>query len=161
MHVCRASEVVVVYAKCDSVWSLMFNASAICFFTNQCYKIITFFAKCVPNFTFARGTDTVITAKSDIFHYDDVIMDTIASQITSLAIVYSIVYSSADQRKHQSSASLAFVWGIHRGPVNPPHKWPVTRKMFPFDDVIMSSLFLWLFQIANRFSLIRRQSFLK
>ena len=43
----------------------------------------------------------------------------------------------ADQRKHQSSASLAFVWGIHRRPVNSPHKWPVTRKMFAFDDVIM------------------------
>ena len=70
-------------------------------------------------------------------HYDDVTMGTIASQITSLASVYSIVYSSADQRKHQSSVSLAFVWGIHRGPVNSPHKWPVTRKMFPFDDVIM------------------------
>ena len=64
-------------------------------------------------------------------------MGTMASQITSLAIVYSIVYSSADQRKHQSSASLTFVRGIHRGPVNSPHKWPVTRKMFPFDDVIM------------------------
>ena len=64
-------------------------------------------------------------------------MDAIASQITSLTIVYSTVYSDADQRKHQSSASLAFVWGIHRGPVNSPHKWPVTRKMFPFDDVIM------------------------
>ena len=70
-------------------------------------------------------------------HYDDVIMSTIASQITSLTIVYSAVYSGADQSKHQSSASLAFVWGIHRGPVNSPHKWPVTRKMFPFDDVIM------------------------
>ena len=70
-------------------------------------------------------------------HYDDVIMTTMASQITSLMIVYSIVYSGADQRKHQSSASLAFVRGIHRGPVNSPHKWPVTRKMFPFDDVIM------------------------
>ena len=66
-------------------------------------------------------------------------MDAIASQITSLTIVYSIVYSDADQRKHQSSASLAFVRGIHRGPVNSPHKWPVTRKMFPFDDVIMFS----------------------
>ena len=44
-----------------------------------------------------------------------------------------------DQRKHQSSASLAFVWGIHRGPVNSPHKGPVTRKMFPLDDVIMES----------------------
>ena len=65
-------------------------------------------------------------------------MDTMASQITSLTIVYSAVYSGADQRKHQSSASLAFVWGIHRSPVNSPHKWPVMRKMFPFDDVIMS-----------------------
>ena len=63
----------------------------------------------------------------------------IASQITSLTIVYSSVYSDADQRKHQSSASLAFVREIHRGPVNSPHKWPVTRKMFSFDDVIMSS----------------------
>ena len=70
-------------------------------------------------------------------HHGDVIMGTIASQITSLTIVYSTVYSDDDQRKHQSSASLAFVWGIHRGPVNSPHKWPVTRKMFPFDDVIM------------------------
>ena len=66
-------------------------------------------------------------------------MDAIASQITSLAIVYSIVYSNADQRKHQSSSSLAFVRGIDRGPVNSPHKWPVTRKMFPFDDVIMNN----------------------
>ena len=57
-------------------------------------------------------------------------MGAIASQITSLTAVYSIVYWDADQRKHQSSASLAFVRGIHRGPVNSPHKWPVTRKMF-------------------------------
>ena len=72
-----------------------------------------------------------------IVHHNDVIMGAIASQITSLTIVYSIVYSDADQRKHQSSASLAFVRGIHRGPVNSPHKWSVTRKMFPFDDVNM------------------------
>ena len=71
-------------------------------------------------------------------HYGDVIMTTIASQITSLTIVYPTLYSGADQSKDQSSASLAFVWGIHRGPVNSPHKGPVTRKMFPFDDVIMS-----------------------
>ena len=65
-------------------------------------------------------------------------MGAIASQITSLTIVYSTVYSNADQSKHQSSASLAFVREIHRGPVNFPHKGPVTRKMFPFDDVIMN-----------------------
>ena len=65
-------------------------------------------------------------------------MGAMASQITSLTIVYWIFYSGADQRKHQSSVSLAFVLGIHRGPVNSPHKWPVTRKMFPFDDVIIS-----------------------
>ena len=67
-------------------------------------------------------------------------MGAIASQITSLTIVHLTVYSGADQRKHQSSASLAFVWGIHRGPVNSPHKWPVTRKMFSFDDDIMINL---------------------
>ena len=60
-----------------------------------------------------------------------------ASQITRLSVVYSTVYLGADQRKHQSSAPLAFVWGIHRGPVNSPPKGPATLKMFPFDDVIM------------------------
>ena len=72
-------------------------------------------------------------------HYGDVIMGAIASQITSLTIVvYSTVYSDAERRKHQSSASLLFVRGTHRGPVYSPYKWPVTRKMFPFDDVIMA-----------------------
>ena len=69
--------------------------------------------------------------------HNDVIMGAMASQITSLTIVYRTVYSGADQRKHQSSASLALVWGIHRWPVNSPHRWPVTRKIFPFCDVIM------------------------
>ena len=64
-------------------------------------------------------------------------MSTMVPQITSLTTVYSTVYSGADQRKHQSSASLAFVRGIHRSSVDSPHKGPVTRKMFPFDDVIM------------------------
>ena len=72
-------------------------------------------------------------------HYCDVMMGAVASQITSPTIVYSNVYSDADQRKHQSSASLAFVQGIHRRPVNSLHKGPVMRKMFPFDDVIMES----------------------
>ena len=61
-------------------------------------------------------------------NYNDVIMGLMASQITSLTIVYSVVYLSADKKKHQSSVSLAFVRGIHRGPVNYPHKRPVTRK---------------------------------
>ena len=78
-------------------------------------------------------------------HYSDIIMGVIASQITSITIVYSTVYSGAVQRKHQSSASLAFVWGIHWWLVNSPYKWPVTRKMFPFDDVIMCQNF-WIFE---------------
>ena len=79
------------------------------------------------------------TARSKSFfcNYSDIIMSPMASQITSLAIVYSTVYSSADLREHQSYASLVFVGGNHRWPVNSPHKGPVTRKMFPFDDVIM------------------------
>ena len=48
------------------------------------------------------------------YHYDDVIMTMLASQITSLTVVYSIVHSCVNQRKHQSSASLAFVREIHR-----------------------------------------------
>ena len=64
-------------------------------------------------------------------------MSAMASQITILTIVYSTVYSGADQRQQQSSASLAFVRWIHRSPGNSPHKGPVTRKMFPLDDVIM------------------------
>ena len=67
-------------------------------------------------------------------HYGDVMIGTMASKIR---VVYSTIYSGADQRKYQSFASLAFVQGTHRGPVNSPHKWPVTRKMFPFNDVIM------------------------
>ena len=64
-------------------------------------------------------------------------MSAMASQIFGVSIVYSTVCSGADQRKHQSSVSLAFVWRIHRQLVNSPQKEPATRKMFPFDDVIM------------------------
>ena len=76
-------------------------------------------------------------------------MGAIASQITSLTIVYSTVYSGADQRKHQSSGALAFVRGIHRGPVNSLHKWPVTQKMFPFDDFIIISMKTPSYQYRN------------
>ena len=71
------------------------------------------------------------------FHYNDVIMSTMASQITGVSNVCSTVGSGVDHRIHRSSASLVFVRGIHRWPVNSSHKRPETRKMFPFDDVII------------------------
>ena len=66
-------------------------------------------------------------AKQSRTHYNGFIMGAMASQITSLTIVYSTVYSGAYQRKHQSSA---FVRGIHRWPANSPHKRQVTRNFF-------------------------------
>ena len=83
-------------------------------------------------------------------NYSDVIMSTKAFQITGVSIVYSTICSSANQRKHQSSASLAFVRGIHRWPMNSPHKGSVTRKMFPFDDVIMQQACVWCCWPAKR-----------
>ena len=80
-------------------------------------------------------------------HYNDVIMSAMA-QIASLTIVYSTVYSGVDQRKHQTSASLAFVREIPRWPGNSPHKGPVTRKMLPFDDVIMRTLFSLIVSVS-------------
>ena len=71
--------------------------------------------------------------------YNDVIMSAMATQITSMTIVCSAVCSDSHQRKHQRSASLAFVWGIHWWPVNSPHTGPVTRKI-PFHEVIMYSM---------------------
>ena len=73
-----------------------------------------------------------------LVHYSDVIMGAMASQITRITFVYSTFHSGADQGNHQSSAPLAFVRGMHWWPVNCPHKWPVTRQTFPFDDIIMS-----------------------
>ena len=113
-----------------------------------CYDIELFFWRSLSTLTptpwdkmatyhFAGNIFKCLSMTEKLCHYNEVIMGTMASQITSLTIVYSTVYSGADQRKHQSFASLAFVRGIHRRPVNSPHKWPVTRKMFPYDDVIM------------------------
>ena len=66
-----------------------------------------------------------------------VIMNARSSQISSLTIVYLTVYSRRRWKKTSKLASLAFVWGIHRWPVYSPHRRPVTRKIFPFDDVTM------------------------
>ena len=71
------------------------------------------------------------------YHCSDVIMSALASQITTVSRVCPTICSGVHQRKYQSSASLTFVRGIHRWPVDSAHKGPVTRKMFPFDDVIM------------------------
>ena len=85
---------------------------------------------------FLQLTDSMVGGISGD-HYDDVIMTTIASQITSLTVVYSTVYSDADQSKHQKVRVTGLCVGNSPGPVNSPHKGPVTRKMFPFDNVIM------------------------
>ena len=71
--------------------------------------------------------------------YNDVIMSAMASEIPSLTIFTQPFYSGTDERRHQSSASLAFVRGIHHWPVNSPHKGPVTWKIFPSDDVIKAT----------------------
>ena len=86
-------------------------------------------------------------------HYIDVIMTTMASQITILTVVYSTVYSHADQRKHQSSASLAFVWGIHRDRWIPRTKGQLRGKFFH----LMTSSWLrkirvWPFSLIPNFS---------
>ena len=85
-----------------------------------------------------QAHNNLLSITTHYAHYNDVIMSVMASQITGNSIVYSTVYSGADQRKHQISASLAFVRGIHRWPVNSPHNRPVMRIVFPFHDVIMN-----------------------
>ena len=101
----------------------------LCVARSSAAMVLTMWHTCIPAF---HENPTNMPS-----HYNGVIMSAMASQITSLNVVYSTVYSGEDQRRHQSSASLAFVRGIHRWPVNSPHQGPVTRKMFPLDDVIM------------------------
>ena len=83
-------------------------------------------------------------------HYSGVIMIAMASQIIGFSIICSTVCSGADQRKHQSSFSLTLMKIIHRWPVNYSHKEPVTRKMFPFDDVIIPSITLFGYAVSFR-----------
>ena len=78
----------------------------------------------------------IITSSSSACYYTDVIMGTTASEITSLTVVYSTVYSDADQRKHQSPTSLAFVWGTHRGRCIPHTTGQLRGKCF---HLMMSS----------------------
>ena len=120
----------VVHVKNIPIFLLNFTITCLCFiYTSKtlppasCFVCLTMLCRCT--------TFTV--------HYSGVIIGATASQITSVSIVYSTVCSGADQRK-QSSASLAFVRGIHRRPVISQHKGPVTRKICPFNDVIMRKL---------------------
>ena len=77
---------------------------------------------------------------SDENRYSDVLIGAMVSQITSISIVYSTVYSGVDQRKYQSSASTASRWLV-----NSPHKGPVSRKILPFDDLIIWwAVFIWI-----------------
>ena len=103
------------------------------------------------NLTKCFGCSTRRTNMYRHIHYDDVTMGAMAFQITSLTIVYSTVFSDTDQRKHQSSVSLAFVWGIHQWPMNSPHKWPVTRKSFDF----MTSSCMFIVWGLNKYQLLR------
>ena len=115
----------------------------------------------VPCTTFSKDCLTDKTDKRDLrdsnlrwiskkASYCDVIMGTMASQMTRVTIVYSTVYSGTDHRKYQSFASLAFVRGIHRWPGNSPHKGPVTGKMFPCHHVTSNLLYIWIREIWGR-----------
>ena len=79
------------------------------------------------------------TISTPLQHYNDIPMSTIVSQITSLTAVYISVYSRADQRKYQSSASLAFARGIHWWSVNSPTQRASNAENVAFDDVIMNT----------------------
>ena len=93
----------------------------------------------------------------EVMHHCDVIMSAMASQINC---VCSSVCSGADQRKHQSSASQASVRGIHRWPVDSPHKGPIMKKMFPFDDVIMECQATKLYRnFQNRYTVFTKSFF--
>ena len=88
-------------------------------------------------------TEDITSTYSMRHHNSDVIISAMASQ-SGVSIVCSIVWSGTDQWKHQSYTPLAFVKGIHRWPVDSPHKGPVTSKMFLFDDVIMASFHVFV-----------------
>ena len=100
------------------------------------FKSSAFLSTAMSKFTFWYYIP--IECHTNALHRNNVIISSLASQITSITIVYSTVYSDADQKENSKvPRHWPFLRGIHRSPVNSPHKWPVTRKMLPFDDVIM------------------------
>ena len=124
----------------------------------------------LPNVYCKRKLREHSCCQSFLIHVKYVInitMSAMASRITSLTLVCSNIYSGADQRKNQSSASLAFVRGIHRWPVNSTHEGPATWKMFPFDDVMLIctcskcvSLYLKFLEKLEKFFIVPRKSIL-
>ena len=100
------------------------------------FSILSLYLKPKENGVIRDNPSAYLVCYAEFFtilnHYNDVIMGVMASQITSVSIVCS-------KKKNQNSALLAFVRGIHRWPVDSLHKGPVTRKMFPFDHVIMNT----------------------
>ena len=121
-----------------------------CLISCTCVRPVTILTMCVSfvsvHFTLVRAcglkSDSIKTWKLEHYcpssneHYSDVIMGAMAYQTTGVSIVNLTVCSGVDQRKYQSSASLAFVRGIHRSPVYARHEGPVTWNMIPLDDVI-------------------------
>ena len=91
-------------------------------------------------YSFTHGTVETRRFSECPTHYNDVMMSAIASQIIGVSIGCPTACSGVYQRKYQRSVSLTLVRRIHRWPVDFPHKGPVTRKMFPFDDAIMPSM---------------------
>ena len=97
----------------------------------------TFVVNAVPTDSLVLAAETFTGTMIIIYHYIDIIIGAMVSQITRVTIVYSTVDSGTDQRKRQSSAPLAFVRGIYQWPLNSLHKWPIMWEIFPFDNVIM------------------------
>ena len=109
---------------------------------NQTHKMAACLFRNIPSIPLSQQPliNKYDRTQAAAIHYINVKMGAMASRITGASMVCSTVWSAADQRKHLSSAWLADVRGIKRWPANSPHnthKWPVTRKMFPSDDVIM------------------------
>ena len=99
---------------------------------------VTMLSKKRPSLETRQHQRSIIAFSGIVYyHYSAVIMGTMASQITSLTIVYSTV-NSAPIKENIKAPHHWPSWGEFTGwPVNSPHKGPVTRKMLPFHDVIM------------------------
>ena len=122
-------------------WTALYlHLTVIIFFNNGLVNLVIDGRNCRPH----REKST-----NGLHHYSDVIMRSIASQVTGVSMVCSTVCLGAVQRNLKNSASLAFVRGIHRWPVDSPHKEPVTGKMFAFDDVIMRCYVVFWFSISQ------------